>query len=86
MADMLDQALKPIRRVEKETLWEKKVNQAVRGETPWFNPVVNPSLRPDMLAFSAGKEWADVQMLEWETSGKKTKNGMNTEDISFRVR
>lgn len=77
----IDQALKKIERVEKETPWEKKIDKAIWRGTVWFNPITNPELRKKLVEVAAKKEWADVESLDWETGGEKAKNVIRIEDF-----
>jgi len=77
----VDEALDRISDIEKKTPWEKKVSKAVWRGTVWFNSVGNIALRPNLLAATKDKDWADVEDLKWETNGLKAKNSIGIEDF-----
>jgi hypothetical protein len=78
---IMDEALTKIEKVERETPWEEKLDKAVWRGTGKFNSAGNTQLRPQLLALSEGKEWADVQALNWESQGQKAKNAIAIEDF-----
>ncbi|KAK3937904.1 lactation elevated protein 1 [Diplogelasinospora grovesii] len=59
------------------TGWSRKLSKAVWRGTTWFNSVHNPQLRQKLLAAARGKEWADVEALEWTTAKTGTSNASN---------
>jgi hypothetical protein len=77
----LDQALSQIDVIEKETLWEDKIDMAVWRGTGQFNSVGNIALRPNLLQATKGKQWADVELLEWGTNAVDAKNAIRIEDF-----
>lgn len=48
--------------------FDSKIPQAVWRGTTWFNSVHNPRLRPNLLAATKQKPWANVEALKWETA------------------
>lgn len=77
----LDQALGKIDAIEGETLWENKIDMAVWRGTGQFNGVGNIFLRPNLLAATKGKQWADVELLEWGMNAVDAKNAIKIEDF-----
>lgn len=77
----MDEALSKISKTEKETPWEKKIDKVVWRGTAWFNSIGNTALRPHLLAATKGKEWADVENLEWESNSKGANNSIKIEDF-----
>ncbi|KAG4444387.1 hypothetical protein IFR05_000152 [Cadophora sp. M221] len=77
----MDEALTRISKVEKETPWEEKIDKVVWRGTTWFNSIGNTALRPHLLAATKGKEWADVESLEWESNSKGANNSIRIEDF-----
>lgn len=77
----VDEALAKINRIEENTSWEQKIPKAVWRGTGWFNSVGNTQLRPNLLKATKGKDWADVEVLKWETNGEKASNSIGIEDF-----
>jgi hypothetical protein len=78
----MDETLEKIGNVEREAgSWDDKIDKAVWRGTAWFNSVGNKQLRPQLIQLSKGKEWADVQTLNWETNGEKANNSIPVEDF-----
>lgn len=77
----VDEALARIEAVEREAAWDEKIDKAVWRGTAWFNSVGNTQLRPQLLQLSKGKEWADVETLNWETNGEKANNSIPIEEF-----
>jgi hypothetical protein len=76
-----DEALSKIDQIEMEIPWENKTDKAVWRGTAWFNNAGNTALRPNLLAVSKEKEWADVQDLDWKSNGEKAPNAIPIEDF-----
>ena len=76
----MDEALFKIREVEKMR-WEDKVDKAVWRGTAWFNNAGNTDLRPKLLKAARGREWADVETLNWVESGNKANNSLGIEEF-----
>ncbi|KAL2061281.1 hypothetical protein VTL71DRAFT_7554 [Oculimacula yallundae] len=77
----LDEALTKISKVERNTTWEKKIDKVVWRGTAWFNSIANTALRPHLLKATKGKEWADVQNLQWISDTKGANNSILIEDF-----
>jgi len=77
----LDEALYKIEQIEIATPWGNKTDKAVWRGTAWFNNAGNTALRPNLLAASKGKDWADVHDLAWESNGEKAVNAIRIEDF-----
>ncbi|KAM3068494.1 hypothetical protein ACMFMG_009633 [Clarireedia jacksonii] len=77
----MDQALSRIERIEEETLWADKSDKAVWRGTAWYNSVANRDLRPALVLKSKGKEWADVQTLEWHNNAEDAANAIAIQDF-----
>ena len=58
----------------------EKIPKAIWRGTTWFNSVHNPRLRANLLATAKGKDWADVQALEWRGKNNAT-NALAIEDF-----
>ncbi|OAA53241.1 Lipopolysaccharide-modifying protein [Niveomyces insectorum RCEF 264] len=62
-----------------------KIPRAVWRGTAWFNSVHNPRLRQNLLAAAKGKDWADVEALNWVggggTNGQNASNALAIEDF-----
>jgi len=62
--------------------WERKTGKVVWRGTAWFNGVGNTDLRPKLLGITKGKEWADVQDLQWVgVNGQKASNSLAIEEF-----
>jgi hypothetical protein len=79
----VDQALAKIQSVEEEfhAKWSEKIDKVAWRGTTWFNSVGNTDLRPKLLQVTKGKDWADVQNLEWVSNGDKALNSIDIEDF-----
>ena len=77
----MDEALARIEQVEKQQPWENKIGKAIWRGTHWFNSVGNIDLRPKLLSTTAGKEWADVESLEWGINAENARNAIGIEDF-----
>jgi hypothetical protein len=60
----LDQALGKIDGIEKQMLWDDKIDKAVWRGTGQFNSGGNVALRTNFLKAIEGKQWADVEDIE----------------------
>ncbi|CZT44505.1 uncharacterized protein RSE6_04679 [Rhynchosporium secalis] len=77
----MDEALAKISNVEKNTSWDKKIDKVVWRGTAWFNSIRNTNLRPQLLKATKGKEWADVENLQWVSETKGANNSISIEDF-----
>lgn len=77
----IDQALANIESVEKKTPWNKKIGKAVWRGTVTFNSVSNVNLRPKLLQSTKGKEWADVEQMNWANQGMAANNSIDIHDF-----
>ncbi|KAH6672413.1 glycosyl transferase family 90-domain-containing protein [Halenospora varia] len=77
----MDTALTRISEVEKNNPWEKKIDKAVWRGTAWFNGVGNTALRPNLLREAKGKEWADVEDMQWQTNAVTASNSIEISDF-----
>jgi hypothetical protein len=79
----LPAASRAIAAVEAAVPFAQKKPRAVWRGTPWFNNGVgsNPRLRQDLLAAAKGQPWADVEALEWRSSGTEAANALRIEDF-----
>jgi hypothetical protein len=77
----MDRALTAITEIEANQTFRAKIPQAIWRGTPWFNDVQNHDLRKRLIQVTAGKPWADVQALKWETNGQTASNGLAIEDF-----
>ena len=60
----------------------KKIPKAVWRGTAWFNSVHNPRLRQNLLREAKGKDWADVEALDWKGGGSRDAvNALPIEDF-----
>ena len=75
----LSEALTKIEKIESENPWEKKIPKVAWRGTIFFNSVMNLDLRPKLMQVTKGKEWADVQGIEWEDQGYSAKNSIPIE-------
>jgi hypothetical protein len=75
----LSSALDAIAKIEEETSWEKKIRKVVWRGTVFFNSVQNLNLRPKLMQVTKGKEWADVEGLEWQEQGYRARNSIDVE-------
>jgi hypothetical protein len=77
----VDAALSSIQAIESSIPWDDKIDKAVWRGTAWFNGPGNPQLRQNMLAVAKGKEWGDVQVLEWNNNAVNASNALRIEDF-----
>jgi hypothetical protein len=80
----MDEALQEISKIEERTdwSWEKKIDKIVWRGTPWFNGLGIPDLRPKLVEETRGREWADVEALEWTGDGLGTaRNALRVEEF-----
>ncbi|CZR55918.1 uncharacterized protein PAC_05806 [Phialocephala subalpina] len=77
----MDEALSKIDSIEDKIPWSKKIDKVVWRGTAWFNSIGNTALRPNLLATTKGKTWADVEILQWETNADSAKNAIRIEDF-----
>ncbi|KUJ18869.1 uncharacterized protein LY89DRAFT_613994 [Mollisia scopiformis] len=77
----VDEALAKTDVIERDIPWSKKIDKVVWRGTAWFNSIGNNALRPNLIAATKGKDWADVQILEWGTNADSAKNALNIEDF-----
>ncbi|KAF8854787.1 hypothetical protein BDZ45DRAFT_747117 [Acephala macrosclerotiorum] len=77
----MDEALSKTDMIEDEIPWSKKIDKVVWRGTAWFNSIANTALRPNLLATTEGKSWADVEIMQWETNADSAKNAIRIEDF-----
>lgn len=79
----LDDALRKITGIEKDFdgQWRNKIDKVVWRGTGWFNSAGNVNLRPDLLAKTTAKEWADVQAMEWIMNGERANNSIPIQEF-----
>jgi hypothetical protein len=77
----VDETLEKIDQNEKTISFEKKIDKVVWRGTAHYNGVGNRFLRPNLLLTTAGKGWADVEVLNWETNAEKANNSIDIQDF-----
>ena len=77
----IDEAVSRIEILEKDIPWSKKINKVVWRGTAWFNSIGNKQLRPNLLAATKDKAWANVEISEWGTNADSAKNAIRIEDF-----
>lgn len=79
----LPAAAEKISELEERLAFRDKDLRPVWRGTTWFNNGAGsqPRLRHELVKIAGGKEWADVQALEWETNAHEAKNALNIEDF-----
>jgi hypothetical protein len=77
----ISEALSKIESIEAATTWEGKTSKAVWRGTAWYNSAGNTNMRPNLLAVTKGRDWADVEDLEWGNGGADAKNAIKIWDF-----
>jgi hypothetical protein len=77
----VEEAVARIQVLEKEIPWSKKISKVVWRGTAWFNSIGNTALRPNLLATTKDKAWADVEVSDWGTNADSAKNAIKIEDF-----
>ena len=77
----MDELLTRIKLIESSISFRQKIDRAVWRGTPSFNPIDNIRLRPNLIAITRDKEWANVQALKKPTGGAKESTGIPIHDL-----
>src|SRR5687767_3784728 len=82
----LPSAARRIAEIEDEVDFESKDARAVWRGTRWFNngAGMNARGRQELLKVANGKNWADVEALQWETNSEDASNALRIEDSCKR--